>query len=87
MQVTHLCLLGDITGNEQRLAAGRTNRRHRGLATYCVEVGHHHLQALASEGQGSRPADAGCATGDQNHLARKGHAHRLLLKGVNGVEV
>ncbi|MNJ60487.1 hypothetical protein D3C77_562230 [compost metagenome] len=86
MQLAHLGFAGNVTGNEQRLAARRPNQRHRGLATDRVEVSHHYLQALLGEGQGRCPANAGSATGNQGYLAGKGHAHHVLLKGLGGAQ-
>ncbi|MNE34004.1 hypothetical protein D3C80_1277040 [compost metagenome] len=86
VQLAHLGVAGDVTGNEQRLATCGVNLRHRRLATQRVEVGHYHLQALAGERQGRCPAYTGSAAGDQRYLAGKGHAHCVLLRGWWGSE-
>ncbi|MNT83827.1 hypothetical protein D3C72_2237560 [compost metagenome] len=79
MQLAHLGVAGHVASNEQRFAACRVDLRHGGLAADRVEVDHYHFHALVGERQGGCPADAGTRAGHQGYLARKGHAHRVLL--------
>ena len=78
-QLGRRCRVGQVTSEDNRLAAKLRSRLLRDVA---VEIVDQNLRAMLDQDLRRCPADASCAAGDNCHLVVKNAHVHFLLKSI-----